>query len=504
MQLSPEEIDKEIARQSLLDFICYLNPDYEVNWHHRVICEHYERWAFGDIDRMMLFMPPQNGKSMIVSGYGPAWVLGRNPNGKFVSASYAKDLAETLNVNIQRIMDSPEYKELFPESRLYDRNIRNTAYGTYARNSTLFEVVGHSGRYFCAGRGGGISGQPMNYGNIDDLLKGREEAESPTIREKSWGWYNGDFYARSGKNAKILITATRWHEEDLPGKLLKISDEDPEADQWVVLSFPAIAQEPIAPYDPRKPGEALWPDRYPLSHLKKVRAASEYDWQSLYQQNPHNLQFSIFNVDKIKNLMVDPGGVDLSKCKLYAALDLSKGGNDFAALVTIAVLPDGRWLVWECDLSVDVQSKSISKLVESQQQYNYRTVWIEANSLEIAQSAWLKGQRSNFEIVLKQEQQKAGIAVPYIPVWHTKPKVDRIRSLESHFNNGQLCFREDWAKVYRELINQFRIFPDKNAHDDGCDSIELCIAGIQNHAEPSKWLPPDTSFAGATVYDGLY
>jgi predicted phage terminase large subunit-like protein len=426
----------------------------------------------------MLSMPPQNGKSLIVSGYGPAWVFGRNPDAKFVSASYAKELAETLNNNIQRIMTQPEYREVFPGSPIMDVNIRNTFHGTYARNATLFEIIGHKGRYFCAGRGGGISGQPMTFGNIDDLLSGRDEAESPTIRAKAWGWYNGDFYARQGKNAKILITATRWHEEDLTGKLLKLAEEDPDADQWTVLSFPAIATEPIAPYDPRKPGEALWPDRYPLSHLKKVRAQSEYDWQSVYQQNPHNLQFAIFNIDKVKELLVKPGEVDLSECAIYGAMDLSKGGNDYAALVTIAVLPDGRWLVWECDLSVDVQSKSISKLVESQQQYNYKTVWIEANSLEIAKSAWDKGQRSNFEIVLRQVQAASKVAVPYSLVWHNKPKPDRIRSLEAHFNNGQLCFREDWAKVYRELINQFRIFPDKDAHDDGPDAIEMLIEGI--------------------------
>jgi len=450
----------------------------------------------------MLSMPPQNGKSMIVSGYGPAWILGKNPDAKFVSASYSKELAETLNINIQRIMGSPEYKEVFPGTRLWDRNVRNTAYGTYLRNATVFEIVGHKGRYFCAGRGGGISGQPMNYGNIDDLLKGRDEAESPTIRRKSWGWYNGDFYARSGKNAKILITATRWNEEDIPGMLQKLAAEDPEADQWVVLSFPAISVEPIAPYDPRKPGEALWPDRYPLSHLKKVRAQSEYDWQSVYQQNPVNLQFAIFNSEKMSTIPVEE--VDLSKCKFYGSLDLSKGGNDFAALVTIAILPDGGWLVWECDLSVDVQSKSIGKLIEAQQHYRYQSVWIEANSLEIAKSAWDKGQRSNFEILLRQEQQKAGVAVPYQLVWHTRPKVDRIRSLEGHFNNGQLCFREDWAKVYRELINQFRIFPDKNAHDDGPDAIEALVAGLQTHSVPSEWMPPEKSYGGSECYNGIY
>jgi len=455
----------------------------------------------------MLFMPPQNGKTEIVSRRGPAWVLGKNPDAKFVSCSYAADYASGINRDVQRIIDSPEYKEIFPGTKLNEKNIRTSAHGNYVRNNDLFEIVGHQGRYFCAGRGGGISGNPMSHGNIDDILKGRQEADSPAIMKEFRGWFSGEFFARQGKQAKILITATRWTEDDAPGYLLKLAEEDPDAPQWTVVSFPAIAVEPIAPYDPRKPGDALWPERYPLSHLRQVRALSEFDWAALYQQNPHNSQFAIFNTEKISK--VNPGEwqekINEGKIKTYGSLDLSKGGNDFAALVTIAILPDGRWLVWECDLSVDVQSKSITKLIEAQSQYNYQSVWIEANSLEIAKSAWDKGQRSNFEILLRQEQQKAGVAVPYILVWHTKPKVDRIRSLEGHFGNGQLCFREDWAKVYRELINQFRIFPDKNAHDDGPDSIECLVAGLQTHqAEPSQWIPPEKAIGGSECYQGIY
>ena len=450
----------------------------------------------------MLFMPPQNGKTEIVSRRGPAWILGKNPDAKFVSCSYAADYASGINRDVQRIISTPEYKELFPDTTLNDKNIRTAAQGDYVRNSDLFEIVGHVGRYFCAGRGGGISGNPMTHGNIDDIIKGRQEADSPAIQKEFRGWFSGEFFSRQGKNAKLLMTATRWNPEDPPGYLLKLAAEDPEAPQWTVVSFPAIAVEPIAPYDPRQPGEALWPNRYPLSHLRQVRALSEFDWAALYQQNPHNSQFAIFNSEKMSLVNLDE--IDISKCKLYGALDLSKGGNDFAALLTVAVLPDGRWLVWECDLSVDVQSKSIGKLIEAQSQYNYQSVWIEANSLEIAKSAWDKGQRSNFEILLRQEQQKAGVAVPYLLVWHNKPKPDRIRSLEGHFGNGQLCFREDWVKVYRELINQFRIFPDKNAHDDGPDAIEMLAAGLQNHSEPSKWLPPEQTYVGASGYSGIY
>ena len=450
---------------------------------------------------MMLFMPPQNGKSTIVSRYGPAWVLGRNPEAKFVSASYGKELAETLNRDIQRIIDSKEYAELFPDTAIFGKNIRTLAEGTYLRNSTVIEIVGHTGRYFCAGRGGGISGQPMTHGNIDDILKGREEAESKAIREKTKGWYDGDFYSRQAKDARILITATRWNEEDLPGKLLKLSKENSEADQWVILNFPAIAEEPIPSYDPRKPGEALWPDRYPLSHLMKARASSEYDWASLYQQRPHNDQFSLFNPDQIH--IVEPAEVDLNKCRKHGALDPSEGGADYAALGTILVLPDGRWLVWECDLSFDPQSRSLEKIVEKHRQYNYNSFIIEQNSLGHAKSALGD---PIFIIELRKEQAKYNVAVPFFLKWNTQNKVDRIRSLQPYYANGQLCFRADWPNAYPELINQMRLVPDPTAHDDGPDMLEMCVSAVlAEGAYKSSWLPPDDELpVGSPTYSGIY
>jgi predicted phage terminase large subunit-like protein len=367
-------------------------------------------------------------------------------------------------------MISPEYQALFPESKLNDKNIATTAQSNYLRNSEVFEIVGHTGRYFCAGVGGGISGQPMLYGNIDDALKGRQDAESKTVRDSIWNWYNGDFYTRQGKDARILITATRWNEEDLPGKLLKLQASDNRSDKWTVVSLPAIAEDPIAPYDPRQPGDPLWEDRYPLSHLEKVRAMSEYDWASLYQQRPHNDAFSLFNTELMH--LIEPQTVDLKKCKFYGALDPSQGGSDYAAIITVALTPEGNWLVWDCDLSYDAQSKSLLKIIQKHQQFKYTSFVIESNSLGHAKSA--PGD-SLFILELKKEQAKQRVAIPYVLEWHTKNKIDRIRSLQPYFANGTLAFRSDWVNVYPEFINQMRLVPDPSAHDDGPDVLEMAI-----------------------------
>jgi predicted phage terminase large subunit-like protein len=127
------------------------------------------------------------------------------------------------------------------------------------------------------------------WGIIDDPTKNRIEAESPTYRERLWEWYTSTFYTRLEKDAAVLITLTRWHEDDLAGRLLKQQETDPNADKWVVVQFPAIAEEKRSNDDKRKFGEALWPNKYDLTALSKIKTAvGTYDWNALYQQQPSN------------------------------------------------------------------------------------------------------------------------------------------------------------------------------------------------------------------------
>ena len=186
---------------------------------------------------------------------------------------------------MQRLIDSPEYEQLFPNSRLFGKNIRSTARGSYLRNSDIFEIVNHRGVYRSAGVGGGITGMGGEYIIIDDPVKNREEADSATYREKVYNWYTSTLYTRLEKDGCILLTLTRWHEDDLAGKLLKASEDG--ADQWTILELPAICEEPIKPYDIRREGEALWKWKYDEAALSKMKATvGSRDWAALYQQHP--------------------------------------------------------------------------------------------------------------------------------------------------------------------------------------------------------------------------
>jgi len=244
----------------------------------------------------MVFMPPRHGKSELVSRRLPAFILGRNPDANIIATSYGADLAARLNRDVQRIIDSPEYSEIFPDTRLFGTNVRTVAQGTWLRNSEIFEIVGHKGVYKSSGVGGAITGMGCNYGIIDDPYKNRQEASSKTVRETIWEWYTSTFYTRLEKNGQILITLTRWHEDDLAARLLKLAAEDPAADRWMVIAFPAVAEENGHPSDPRRPGEALWPDRYPLKELMTIKTIiGSYEWAALYQQRPSPDEGGILN-----------------------------------------------------------------------------------------------------------------------------------------------------------------------------------------------------------------
>jgi predicted phage terminase large subunit-like protein len=293
MELSNDEkIEKlrlkelKIARSSLLEFTTHTFPQYEVNWHHRLICDTLDRFVHtNEIPRLMIFAPPRMGKSELVSRRLPAFIFGQNPNDKIIACSYSADLSSMMNRDVQRIIDTEEYRQIFSQVRLNEGNVRTT--GNYLRNSDIFEIVGKMGAYRSAGVGGGITGMGCNYLIIDDPIKNQEEADSSTYRQKVWDWYTTTAYTRLEKNGKVCVMLTRWNEDDLAGRLLQNAKKDPEADQWHVLSLPALAEMPKHPSDPREAGDPLWPDKYSMARMKAIRGTIGLRaWNALFQQRP--------------------------------------------------------------------------------------------------------------------------------------------------------------------------------------------------------------------------
>lgn len=340
---SQAEISAHPANASLLSFILHTKPGYQVNWHHRVICEQLDRFVSGEVRNLMIFTSPRHGKSELVSRRLPAYLLGRHPDDPVIACSYSADLASRMNRDVQRILDDDKYRQVFPDTHLYGSNVRTTAQGTYLRNSDIFEIVGHDGVYRSAGIGGGITGMGFKWGIIDDPVKSQKEADSATFRESVWEWYTSTFWTRQEKDARKLITLTRWHEEDLAGKLLALAVSDPAADQWEVISFPAICEDPGAPYEQRNEGEALWPEKYNLAYFAAAKANNPRQFAAIHQQSPRAREGNMF---KLAGLPIVPAPPRAGNRVRYWDLGGSDSNMaDYTVGVRINAAPDGLFYI---------------------------------------------------------------------------------------------------------------------------------------------------------------
>lgn len=283
LEILREATRRRAANGSLIDFIYYTNKDYKANWHHKEIARQIEEFIKSeDQKNLMLFVPPQHGKSEISTRNTPAFALGLNPDLKIVICSYSSDLATSFNRDIQRIIDGEDYADIFPETKINSKNVVTTQ--IWLRNSEIFEVVGRKGFVKAVGVGAGLTGRPADLAIIDDPIKDDMEASSLTIRNNVWNWYLSVLSTRLNNKSKQILIMTRWHYDDLAGRLLS-PDYNPHWKDWKVIKFKAISEEKLD-YDPRGIGEALWPDMHSLNKLTKLKDMNESTFASLYQQEP--------------------------------------------------------------------------------------------------------------------------------------------------------------------------------------------------------------------------
>jgi len=370
------EARRERARKGLIHFTQYTKPDYLAGWFHHRLADRLDKFLQDVVNkkspRLMIFAPPRHGKSELTSKRLPAYALGRYPDMTFIGTSWGADLASAVNRDIQRVIDSSEYRELFPDTTLFGKNIRTVADGSYLRNSDIFEIVNHKGQYKNAGRGGGIAGRGGDVLLMDDVVKDAEEASSQVTRAATWEWYVNDLYTRLMPGAGILLIMTRRHQDDIAGHLLDNMKRGGE--QWEVVNFPAIAEADEFDEDKvllRREGEPLHPERYTLEMLERIKLGTSDEpgvgskvWASLYQQRPSAAEGNIFKrenwgwfkpfkalgtmtVDERKNLFTTLGIINVIQ-----SWDTALGGkkqNDYTACTTLGIAKNRYYVleVWK-------------------------------------------------------------------------------------------------------------------------------------------------------------
>lgn len=297
-----------------------------MQWFHQVIADHLDLVYAGKIKKLMIFVPPQHGKSELSTRSFPAYLLGRNPNLKLALISYNATLAEQFSGEIQRRIVGEEFKLLFPETRIGEKK------GEAIRMAEFFQTVNCQGYVKAVGRGGSLTGTSVDIGIIDDPLKDRQEAQSSVIKEQLWNWYTDVFETRLHNGSAQVLIQTRWYDDDLAGRLLERDDD------WTIIEFPAIREKAENSYDTRKEGEALWPEKHALEKLLRVKKNEPFTFESLYQQNPKPSVESLIYHDW-QPCEFFPKDVDV----LFSGLDFGFS-NDPTALIRIAKLGNKLYL----------------------------------------------------------------------------------------------------------------------------------------------------------------
>ena len=312
--------------------------------------------AAGTISRLLICMPPRHGKSEFASKYFPAWYLGTFPDRRIILASYESDFAAQWGRKVRDLLT--EYGEAF-----FGVGVR-----TDSSAADRWDLEGHEGGMSTAGVGGPLTGKGAHLLIIDDPVKNAEEAVSPTMQAKAWDWYVSTAYTRLEPGAAVILIQTRWHAEDLAGKVLASAKRTGEA--WDVLNLPALAEDD----DPlgRKPGEALWPARYSAGRLLEIKrtqddpaAALVRHWfDALYQQRPVPAEGGIFKKAWLRYWEPASKGeyyrltggeltrtVKARDCRRFGVMDLAfslKSSADYTVILAWAVTPDADLILLDC------------------------------------------------------------------------------------------------------------------------------------------------------------
>jgi predicted phage terminase large subunit-like protein len=242
-------------------------------------------------------MPPRHGKSEMISHYLPAWYLGWWPERHVLLCSYEATFAASWGRKARDTFAEAAEAGLFKHKLNPDRAA-----------ASEWEIARHGGGMVTAGVGGAITGRGADLLILDDPVKNAEEAQSLTYREKSWDWYLSTFATRCEPGAAVIIIETRWHYDDIAGRILATADGNGE--RWEVVSLPAIAEE--NDQLGRLPGEALWPARYPVPKLESIRHnLGSYWWSALYQQRPSPREGGMFKRQWFPIVEAGPAVVDV-------------------------------------------------------------------------------------------------------------------------------------------------------------------------------------------------
>jgi predicted phage terminase large subunit-like protein len=439
-------------RTSLRAYCAALFPGFQCAAHHAEMIAALEEIERGECPRLACCEPPRHGKSTLMSQYFVGHYLGLYPERDVILISYGQDLADDMGRRVRNLLSDPRHMEIFPASRLRDDSA----------SMRRFDLTA-GGSFYAVGRGGPITGRGADLLVIDDPLKDREEAFSPTIRRSMKEFFRTVAFPRLHPTAAIVTAMTRWHEDDFIGWRLR---EHPE-DGWRVLSFPAIAE---ADESFRKAGEPLWPSRYSLSMLKAIREAiGGAAWASLYQQRPAASEGAVFKRDWFRTYEAPPAKFKKIIQSWDCAFQTGRE-NDFSVGSTWGVTENEFYLLalWR----EKVEFPALKKQVASQ-----ADAW-KPNEILIEKAA--SGQSLIQEL-------RSSTRFPVRAVRVDSDKRSRAEAVTALFEAGKVFIptaaSAPWVEEY---VEEMCTFPAAK-HDDSVDSTTQALNHLRGKPIMNGW-----------------
>ncbi len=420
--------------------------------HHRLLIGELERVERGELDRLMVFMPPGSAKSTYASVLFPAWWFCRHPRSAVIAASHTAELAGWFGRRVRNTI--AQHAATVGFSLAADR----AAAGRWDTDA--------GGEYYAAGVGGSITGRRADLAIVDDPVKSREAAESESHRKRIWDWFRADLLTRLKPGGRVVLIMTRWHEDDLAGRLLLI-----EADRWRVLSLPALARvnDPLG----RAPGEPLWPEWESAAELSsKRRTLGERDWSALYQQDPRPAEGALFRVGHIPILDSVPLETYAVRAwDLAATAAIGTADPDWTVGLKLGRLADGRFVVLDV-VRLRGGPDEVEAAIVSTASADGREVLIELpqdpGQAGKGQALYLARRLAGFRVRASRE---------------TGDKATRAAPVASQLNIGNVgLVRASWN---RPLLDELAGFPS-GRHDDQVDALARAFSALIAPPEPAR------------------
>jgi len=434
---------RTLAQTHLMDFARYVDPSYFPARHLAAIAGKLEAVERGAIRKLMIFVPPRYGKSELTSVKFPAWYLGRHPDRRIIHTSYAAALSNTFSRRTRNLLADTRYQELF--------DVRLAADSMSVEH---WNLQGQRGGFISAGLGGAITGHGANVFIIDDPIKDQAEADSAAHREAVWEWYGAVARTRLEPDAAMVLIMTRWHDDDLAGRLLKQGG-------WTVVNLPVLAEE--QDLMGRAPGEPLWPERYTLQAVLEIKAeVPPRVWEALFRGQPRVQEGQLIKRDWFQWFTELPPG-----CERFGGIDTAtslKTSADHMSLLDVCRDAPGYLYVDEVLLE-RLTVRGFSKHVSARHAaVGYRDIQIEENAAGEAVKQAI------------EEQGREDRTNPPVHGFKTSTdKVVRVSEFSHLIENGTLKFKRGNPRV-AALVEHLINFDGKGSDiDDDVDALGFAI-----------------------------